>query len=450
MSAPLKIRHFVESYPPDYGGGAALFIQEVCRETAARGHEVRVLCVESRDAEPYTLRTEFDGPVRLDRLNLPYFIEEDPDGWALGLAAWIRHQRRIEALVGDLLDEWPPDLVQYNVSRPLGEEAVMAAHRRGVPVLGMPQEAWLICPRIVLLRSPNSDLCEGPAPGRCLECVYSHYDGSHARAVARLPIRAARLGVYPAYRLLRRRAARRALSGAMSYSRFQVARHAPHLPGPIRYVPLGMSLAGLPPERPARPRTPLRFGFMGGFQPIKGVWDVLDAAASLKRAGLAFELRIWGPGQEGAGAEVAARGLEGSVSLRGMFAHEERWDVYNEIDVALMATTIAETLGRIPLEAAAVGAPTIAPAIGGIPELIRDDVDGLLFRVRDREDLERQMRRFLEDPGLLPRLAANLRPPRDTREFISEVEAFYYDSLGRPAAPATRAGADEGAAPLGG
>jgi len=105
--------------------------------------------------------------------------------------------------------------------------------------------------------------------------------------------------------------------------------------------------------------------------------------------------------------------------------------VYEEIDVALMATTVCEALGRVPMEAAAVGAPTIAPAVGGIPETIRDEEDGLLYRFLDPKDLERQMRRVLEEPGLMSRLLKNVRRPVETADRASAVEDFYFDVLSR-------------------
>jgi glycosyltransferase involved in cell wall biosynthesis len=113
-----------------------------------------------------------------------------------------------------------------------------------------------------------------------------------------------------------------------------------------------------------------------------------------------------------------------------MYAPDELWSVYSEIDVALMATTVCEPLGRIPLEAAASGAPTIGPAIGGIAETIRDGVDGLLYKFRDAKDLEQKMRRVLEEPGLVGRLIENLRPVPDTRDRVDAVEQFYYQVLG--------------------
>src|SRR5262249_20429554 len=145
---------------------------------------------------------------------------------------------------------------------------------------------------------------------------------------------------------------------------------------------------------------------------------------------LDFELHVWGPTPEFGPQEVSKRKLDDRVFLHGMYSPDELWSVYSEIDVALMATRVCEPLGRIPLEAAAAGAPTIAPAIGGITETIRDGVDGLLYKFRDSEDLENKMRRVLVEPGLVGQLIENLRAVPDTRDRAAAVEQFYYEILG--------------------
>ena len=152
----LRVWHIAETYPPDYGGGASIYIQDVCRYLASRGHDVRVLCVDNVDGEPYAIRTDYDGDVRIDRVNLPYFKTQDPDGWRLGLIRWRRHERRVSRILNQLLSEWKPDIAHYSTTRPLGEECLLSVQRAGVPIVGFLHEAWLICPRIMLLNSPMS------------------------------------------------------------------------------------------------------------------------------------------------------------------------------------------------------------------------------------------------------------------------------------------------------
>jgi glycosyltransferase involved in cell wall biosynthesis len=418
-----------ETYPPEYGGGAAIYVRDICRRLADRGHEVRVLCTEAAERAEYSTRSEFDGAVRVDRMNLGYLRRTDPDGWTLGIRAWRRHQRRVASEIKQIVGSWRPDLVHYHTCRPLGEAAFLALAELHMPTVMLMHEAWLVCVRAFLLHSPTGRPCTGPGVLKCLECIYSHYDGGHVAAALKLPWRVLKLGPTPALRVLARRRIWRVPVGAIAYSRFIADRVRPHLRGPVRYVPLGVDLEHLPTDRPTRPRTPFRFGFIAGFQPTKGIADVLDAVAALKSRGLSFELHVWGPGQEQAMAHLQSRGVQDCVRLRGMYGPDEVWNAYLEMDVALMATRVVEPFGRVPQEASAVGVPSIVPAVGGLTEQIRDGVDGLLYEFANKDDLTAQMCRVLTEPGLYAKLASNLWQVVDTRDAVATIEAFYYEVL---------------------
>lgn len=429
QSEKLNLWHIAETYPPGYGGGAMVYMRDVCGYLVERGHEVRVLCAEGTDAPPYSIRTEYDGTIRVDRLNLPYFKREDPGGWQLGKKAWREHASRLGQVAEELLADYRPDLVQFHTPYPVDEEFLLHLHSRGLPLVGMSHCAWTICSRLNLLQSPGGNACSGPARAKCLACLYSHYDGGAVVAGTKLPWRVMRLGGYPAYRLGRRDKLRRAIQGQASYSEYMTAAHEGQVGGINRFVPLGIDTSAVPADRPQRPHTPIRFGFMAGFQPHKGIWDLLDTAASLVQKALEFEVHIWGIQQEGQTGELTKRDLEGKVFLHGTFSGDEKWAAFAEIDVLVMATTVVEAYGRVVQEAAAMGVPTIAPAVGGIIEQIRDGVDGSLYRFRDREDLERQMERVITEPELASQLAANLRPVLQTKDAVQGLEAFYYDVL---------------------
>jgi glycosyltransferase involved in cell wall biosynthesis len=68
-----------------------------------------------------------------------------------------------------------------------------------------------------------------------------------------------------------------------------------------------------------------------------------------------------------------------------------------------------EGLPVVLLEAMALGIPVIAPALAGIPELVRHAETGLLFTVGDWMDLAASMKRLAEDKTLRARLAENAR-----------------------------------------
>lgn len=425
----LNLWHIAETYPPGYGGGATVYMRDVCRYLAERGHTIRVLCTEGTDAEPYSIRTEHDGPIRVDRLNLPYFKRVDPGGWRLSKSEWRAHAKRVAQVADDLLHDWTPDLVQFHTPYPVDEEFLLHLHELGLPMVGMSHCAWTICSRLNLLNSPSGEACSGPSKLKCLSCLYSHYDGSTAKAAIKLPWRMVKLGMYPAYRLGRRDQLRRAIQGQASYSEYMTAAHDGQVGGINRFVPLGIDISGAPRDRPARTDGPLRFGFMAGFQPHKGIWDLLDTAAALDRKKLEFEVHIWGPHQDENRSALAERGLQDRVFLHGTFSGDEKWAAFAAIDILVMATTVVEAYGRVVQEAAAMNVPTIAPAVGGIIEQIRDDTDGLLYRFRDRAHLEAQMERVIRTPELAGQLARNLRPVLETRNAVAALEEFYCDIL---------------------
>jgi glycosyltransferase involved in cell wall biosynthesis len=66
-----------------------------------------------------------------------------------------------------------------------------------------------------------------------------------------------------------------------------------------------------------------------------------------------------------------------------------------------------ENSPNVILEAQAFKVPIVATRLGGMAELVRDEIDGLLFELNDAQDLARQLQRGLEDRELLGRLSTN-------------------------------------------
>jgi glycosyltransferase involved in cell wall biosynthesis len=72
----------------------------------------------------------------------------------------------------------------------------------------------------------------------------------------------------------------------------------------------------------------------------------------------------------------------------------------------LVLPSLSEGLGRVLFEAMAAGAPVIGTAVGGIPELVRDGVNGFLVAPGDEDQLADRLVTLLHDPGLSGRLGA--------------------------------------------
>ena len=65
-----------------------------------------------------------------------------------------------------------------------------------------------------------------------------------------------------------------------------------------------------------------------------------------------------------------------------------------------------ENFPHTVVEALAVGTPVIATRVGGVPELVRDEENGLLVAAGDTEAVADAISRLVRDAGLRDRLAS--------------------------------------------
>jgi glycosyltransferase involved in cell wall biosynthesis len=102
--------------------------------------------------------------------------------------------------------------------------------------------------------------------------------------------------------------------------------------------------------------------------------------------------------------------LAGSrVEFRGALPRDEALCVVAGAEAGLLSSAW-ENLPHSAVEALSVGVPVVATAVGGVPEVVHDGVNGLLVPPGRPDELAAAMRRVLEEPGLRDRLAAAAKP----------------------------------------
>ncbi len=145
----------------------------------------------------------------------------------------------------------------------------------------------------------------------------------------------------------------------------------------------------------------------------KGIDDLLDALAALRREDRAVRAVIVGDGplRDALEQRSAALGLNGAVTFLG-----ERGDARSLLPTfdVLAVPSRAEGTPLTILEAMWAGVPMVATTAGGIPEQVRDGREALLVAPGDLAGLHSALRRVLEDRPLAERLAANARHRAET------------------------------------
>ncbi len=154
----------------------------------------------------------------------------------------------------------------------------------------------------------------------------------------------------------------------------------------------------------------------------RGFPFLIEACARLAKSELDFECNIVGSGPLLATTRqwIADHGLADRVHLLGPRPQHEVAQLMRETDIFVLPSIIATDgqMDGIPLslmEAMAAGKPVVASSISGIPELVTNDVSGVLVDAAYASRLADAVLRLAADPELRERLgrAGQLKVRRD-------------------------------------
>lgn len=169
-------------------------------------------------------------------------------------------------------------------------------------------------------------------------------------------------------------------------------------------VRCGLDLPSLPS---ALPRTGARREIVcvARLSAEKGHLGLIEAIAPLD-----VNLTLVGDGPMLAEIEqaVAAAGVTDRVRFVGRLDEAATLAAIARADL-LVLPSFMEGLPIVLMEAMAIGVPVIGSRVAGVPELIEDGVEGLLFRPGDWDDLRRAIARIRDEPELGDRLVAAAR-----------------------------------------
>jgi glycosyltransferase involved in cell wall biosynthesis len=188
-----------------------------------------------------------------------------------------------------------------------------------------------------------------------------------------------------------------------------------------------------------RTSDPLRIGFLGRLDPVKGVDILVDAVAALPAA-TAIELVIRGLPQDDDYAkrigERAAR--DPRVTLAPPVTRGELATELARYDLLAIPSRWLETGPLVALEARAAGRPVAASRRGGLAEILREPEDGWLLPPDDVGAWTGLFATLADDPSIARRLHG-ARPVRRMRDVCDEMLDLYESHVGRTVSSAESA-----------
>jgi len=176
-------------------------------------------------------------------------------------------------------------------------------------------------------------------------------------------------------------------------------------------------------------------GFVARLYPVKGIDTIIRAAELVRRKNPRVRFIIGGDGEDREHLEAMRRnmGLTDTVFFTGWLS--DPYSLMGIVDISVLAS-ISESFPYSILEGARFAKPTISSRVGGIPELIRDGENGLLFEARDHAGLADCIVRLAGDPELRARLGQNIRAhamQKFSLKKMCDTQIGIYESVARGA-----------------
>jgi glycosyltransferase involved in cell wall biosynthesis len=464
----LRILHAIHDFLPRHAAGSEIYAFHLARELAAR-HHVHVLAAEYDPGRPHgalTWRAHEGLPV-IELVN--NWEGSFTDSW---------RSERLGAQLDHVLHATQPDVLHIHSLLNLSFALPRLARARGVAVAATLHDHSLACPaggqRLHLL---ERTVCHEIETARCAACF--PHSPFHAQLTVAGLGRAAGWGG-PWFTRAAGWGVRQAPALATLFRKQVLARAQPVQAGEIEarldglrqvfdavqlfvapsrsvadaHERLGLHRSKLlvsdygfvrPVPRPAvtsppeRDRAPVRIGFVGTLVWHKGLHVLLEAVRQLPAG--AFEVEVWGALDTFPEYTATLQSMARSLPVRfcGAFHNGHGADIYSRFDLLVVPSLWPENSPLVIHEAFMAGVPVVGARIGGIPELVTDGVDGVLYDAPSPEALAEALRGLILRPDRLAQMAGTLPRVKSIEEDARDWERRY-ESLVHEAA-STRAGA---------
>lgn len=189
-------------------------------------------------------------------------------------------------------------------------------------------------------------------------------------------------------------------------------------------LPLGLDTPTHLPTKTFSKST--RFGFLGNISPLKNVHGLINSFSGT--TGNAT-LHIYGKMNEGHLSNtlsyLAAR--DSRIKLHGPYAPNDLDNILSQIDIGIVPSFF-ENYPLVVREFLNAEIPVIASGVGGIPEIITHNKNGLLFDPLNDNSLQDSIQQIIDYPCLIKNLGKNITKIKNINQDASVWAEIYRQS----------------------
>lgn len=336
-------------------GGDCIYMLNLEQLLKAHGHEVAVFAMDYPENENTSWKKYF--PQNMSKL----MAFTRPFG-----------SREVRNKFGKLLDDFRPDVVHLNnIHTQLSPVIAELAHGRGIRTVWTLHDYKLLCPRYDCLRG-GKEICE-----LC-------FNGDKSPCKAYRCMKGSRLASFVGYKeavTWNRKRLEECTDLFVCPSRFMAEKMAQ---GGFRKDKLKVLCNFIDVEKCRKDDYAKQdyYCYVGRLSHEKGVGTLVEAAARLP-----YKLKIIGGGPLSEELRIKSEELKGNVEFLGFRQWDDIKDIVGKAKFTVIPSEWYENNPLSVIEAECLGTPVLGARIGGIPELIDEDMNGMTFESGNADDL---------------------------------------------------------------
>jgi glycosyltransferase involved in cell wall biosynthesis len=438
----LKILLGAHVFFPGHSAGTEILTLELARGLRMRGHRVDIVAGEREErvperSTPWMTEDRYDDfPVH--RLHYGVGKLRDP------ISHHLDSPRRV-SLVRHLVSRLKPDVVHFNHLFGFSAQVIPEIRGMGIPVIFTPTDYWVACPKSILYRTYDKQICDGPGKDAvdCLFCLLPvpKWAGKLAWKMAASTHRNPMGPLASLHSLTKRstfiaecvNAADKVLP-ATNFLAGILVRHGVDA-NRLRVVPYGVDVGNLPERIPVphgfSEENPLRLGFIGQISEIKGIHLLLEALTLLRDKRDLVTLHIYGKQDQEDPyyrrlQKTAREMIDNQVLFHGTFPHGNIGEILRSMHFLVVPSLWYESTPLVLCSALSAGIPVLVSRLGGMTEIVEEGVDGFSFPAGDAKELSATISNLLDNPGMIHQIRKNMKiRNRSVSDYVRDVESEY-------------------------
>lgn len=436
----MKILFVSCAYPPHNGGGVAKLLTNLSAELMKKGHQVYVFgLMDDISHKKYAIENTIINGVVAKFINVPMSSSTDFFGRYRTIDYY---NPDINLILKSHLSEIKPDVVHFHAIQGLGANLITETHKEGYPTILTMHDMWWFCPNLFMtdlkLNPCNQTKVNLNCCKYCLQELHRYPIMQNFNLESFIAERAAYL----------KNVLENDVDIILTVSRTLKEYVTPNVDCKVQVNENGVTKISDQSEKPVNPHK-IIFGFVGGNLELKGYNILMDAFRSMELSN--WELHIYGVEKT---SDMNLRNvfmlnvknktlvsniirffrsktkeavIDTNIKHFPKYSDLEKHSILNTFDIIIIPSIIKESFSLIAREGLMLKKPIICSNCGGPEEVIEDNVNGLIFKNKNVDDLKSKIHAILKKPSLISKLTNNIdiHKIQLIEEQVNELENIY-------------------------